>query len=147
MGSLDISVRRRVMGSPLVHLTTPRQIMRWTGIVILSLWLVLCVEGSTRVRREDCAKVEEDLHKCNLKAYSDYKKAFEAGDDGKPDWMARKSCNYVTAGVEDCGNKLNGECHTKEEVDAMKDKQLKDVLDKLKISVDEWDSDKCPAVK
>ena len=34
------------------------------------------------------------------RAYEDYKKAFQAGDDGRPDWMARKSCNYMTAAVE-----------------------------------------------
>ena len=35
-----------------------------------------------------------------VRAYDDYKAAFEAGDDGKPDWMARKACNYMTAAVE-----------------------------------------------
>ena len=34
------------------------------------------------------------------RAYNVYKKAFDAGDDGRPDWMARKSCNYMTAAVE-----------------------------------------------
>ena len=37
-----------------------------------------------------------------VRAYDDYKAAFEAGDDGKPDWMARKACNYMTAAVEVC---------------------------------------------
>ena len=23
-----------------------------------------------------------------------------AGEDGRPDWMARKSCNYITATIE-----------------------------------------------
>ena len=35
-----------------------------------------------------------------VRAYDVYKTAFEAGDDGKPDWMARKACNYMTAAVE-----------------------------------------------
>eukprot|EP00092_Neocalanus_flemingeri_P035474 GFUD01038602.1.p1 GENE.GFUD01038602.1~~GFUD01038602.1.p1 ORF type:complete len:189 (+),score=62.36 GFUD01038602.1:153-719(+) len=121
--------------------------MRVTGTVICSLWLVLCVEGSTRVRREECAKVTEDFTKCTHKAYEDYKAVHGAGEDGKPDWMARKSCNYVTAAVEDCGNKLVGECNTEEQVTAMKDRQLKGNLVQLQTSLDEWDSDKCPAVK
>eukprot|EP00092_Neocalanus_flemingeri_P091234 GFUD01115642.1.p1 GENE.GFUD01115642.1~~GFUD01115642.1.p1 ORF type:complete len:190 (+),score=61.29 GFUD01115642.1:53-622(+) len=121
--------------------------MRVTGTVICSLWLVLCVEGSTRVRREECAKVTEDFTKCTHKAYEEYKAVHGAGDDEKPDWMARKSCNYVTAAVEDCGNKLVGECNTEEQVTAMKDRQLKGNLVQLQTSLDEWDSDKCPAVK
>ena len=34
------------------------------------------------------------------RAYWAYQKAFDAGDDGRPDWMARKSCNYMTAAVD-----------------------------------------------
>ena len=34
------------------------------------------------------------------RAYEDYKKAFYAGDDGRPDWIARKSWNYMIATVE-----------------------------------------------
>merc|ERR1712054_210358 len=81
------------------------------------------------------------------KAYEDYKKAFQAGDDGRPDWMARKSCNYMTAAVEGCGDKLVGECNTCEEVTAMKDEQLKKVLKNVKSSVKDWDTNKCPATK
>ena len=35
------------------------------------------------------------------RAFVDYKKEFVKGDDKtKPDWNARKSCNYMTATVE-----------------------------------------------
>ena len=44
----------------------------------------------------DNTDTDEDF----VRAYDDYKAAFEAGDDGKPDWMARKACNYMTAAVE-----------------------------------------------
>ena len=33
-------------------------------------------------------------------AYEEYKEAFAAGDDGRPDWLARKSCNYMTKTIE-----------------------------------------------
>ena len=33
-------------------------------------------------------------------AYGDFQRAFAAGSDGRPDWLARKSCNYITAAVE-----------------------------------------------
>jgi len=53
---------------------------------------------------DECDKVKADYELCNNKAYEDYKKAYAAGDDGRPDWMARKSCNYVTATIErSCG--------------------------------------------
>merc|ERR1712228_206605 len=84
---------------------------------------------------------------CAQKAYEDYKNAFQAGDDGRPDWTARKSCNYMTATVEKCGDKLVGECNTCEEVTTMKDEQLKEVLRNVKSSVKEWDTNKCPATK
>ena len=34
------------------------------------------------------------------RAYDDYKAALRAGEDGRADWQARKSCNYMTAAVE-----------------------------------------------
>merc|ERR1719356_1940244 len=96
---------------------------------------------------EDCEKVRAEFDECAQKAYEDYKNAFQAGDDGRPDWMARKSCNYMTAAVEGCGDKLVGECNTCEEVTAMKDEQLKKVLKNVKSSVKDWDTNKCPATK
>merc|ERR1719466_699696 len=102
------------------------------GVVALSVFCEVTKANTIRVERE---------------AYDDYKTAFESGDDGRPDWMARKSCNYMTSAVEDCGNKLIGDCNTEDDVTAMKDEQLKSILEQLQQSVDEWDSDKCPAVK
>merc|ERR1719356_526970 len=96
---------------------------------------------------EDCEKVRAEFDECAQKAYEDYKNAFQAGDDGRPDWMARKSCNYMTAAVEECGDKLVGACNTCEEVTVMKDEQLKKVLQNVKSSVKEWDTNKCPATK
>ena len=40
-----------------------------------------------------------------------------------------------------------GECKTCEEVTALKDEQLKKVLQNVKSSVKEWDTNKCPATK
>ena len=37
-----------------------------------------------------------------LRAYDDYVAAHGAGDDGRGDWEARKSCNYVNAAVGVC---------------------------------------------
>merc|ERR1711970_1609321 len=104
-------------------------------------------EGSTiRVERDACADLNEAFHECTQKAYTEYSEAITAGDDGRPDWYARKACNYVTAAVEDCGNKLIGECMTEEQVNTEKDRQIVSVLQGLS-SNEEWDSEKCPPVK
>merc|ERR1712126_141818 len=120
------------------------KIMRSTSPLIIFLLSFL---GATKAATEDCEKVKAEFDECAKDAYEDYKKAFQAGNDGRPDWMARKSCNYMTAAVEECGDKLVGECDTCEEVTNMKDEQLKKVLKNVKSSVKEWDSNKCPATK
>ena len=33
-------------------------------------------------------------------AYKEYQSHMLAGEDGRPDWFARKACNYLTATVE-----------------------------------------------
>merc|ERR1712126_462062 len=120
------------------------KIMRSTSPLIIFLLSFL---GATKAATEDCDKVKAEFDECAKDAYEDYKKAFQAGNDGRPDWMARKSCNYMTAAVEECGDKLVGECNTCEEVTNMKDEQLKKVLKNVKSSVKEWDTNKCPATK
>merc|ERR1712110_64456 len=52
-----------------------------------------------------------------------------------------------TAAVEECGNELIGDCYSEEDVINMKDHQLRNVLEVLEKSVEEWDTDKCEAVK
>merc|ERR1719378_1439054 len=111
------------------------------------LFFLLSFLCAAKAANEDCEKVRAEFDQCAKKAYEDCKKAFQAGDDGRPDWMARKSCNYMTAAVEGCGDKLVGECKTCEEVTALKDEQLKKVLKNVKSSVKEWDTNKCPATK
>ena len=81
-----------------------------------------------------------------FRAYSDYSAAFQKGDDGRPDWEARKSCNYLTAAIDDCGNSLKG-CYPDEDVEALKDMQTGIVFEEMESSIEEWDSDKCPAIK
>jgi len=101
----------------------------------------------SRRQAEVCEEATDSFDECTNAAYDDYKAAFEAGDDGKPDWMARKACNYMTAAVEECGNELIGDCYSEEDVINMKDHQLRNVLEVLEKSVEEWDTDKCEAVK
>jgi len=106
--------------------------------------------GGSRYTREtqECTKAKADFEVCTKQAYEKYKIAFEKGDDRKkPDWLARKSCTYLSESVEDCGNKLVGVCKSKEEVTKEKDEQLKAALVQVKENIPSWDSDKCPAMK
>jgi len=117
-------------------------------ILGLLLLVTLCRGGSIRVERDACEELFKQFDDCAAKAYEEYKVAFQKGDDGRPDWMARKSCNYMTSAVEDCGNMLMKDgCNTQEEVNEMKDHQMEGILHQLQQSVEEWDTDKCPVVK
>merc|ERR1711892_412452 len=139
------------MGSirPAVNRLLPDIMMRLCLLALVALSVFSDFsEGSTiRVERDACEAVHAEFDTCNANAYEEYKEKFTAGDDGRPDWMARKSCNYMTASVEDCGNAMIGDCFTEEEVNEMKDGQFEGILDQLEMSIEEWDSDKCPAVK
>merc|ERR1711934_388326 len=118
--------------------------------VLVSLGALNTEAASTlRSRRQadECEEATDSFDECTNAAYDVYKTAFEAGDDGKPDWMARKACNYMTAAVEECGDELIGDCYSEEDVINMKDHQLKNVLEVLEKSVEEWDTDKCEAVR
>ena len=65
----------------------------------------------------------------------------EAGDDGQPNFHARKACDYLKSAVEvifqtsssvcgryslpqDCGNMLVGACYSEVEVRRQKDEQV-----------------------
>jgi len=119
--------------------------------IIVCLGLLGTTMGGTRYTRdttEECKKAQAEFDDCTKKAWTEYQKEFQKGDDKKkPDWMARKACNYMTESVEVCGNKLVGTCHTQEEVNKQKDEQLKEVLEQVKKGIPTWNSDKCPAMK
>jgi len=119
-------------------------------IIVYLLGIIAGTMGGTRFTREtqECTQAKVDFEVCTKQAYEEYKAAFEKGDDRKkPDWLARKSCNYLTQSVETCGNKLVGVCKSEEEVTKEKDEQLKHALVKVKQNIPTWDSNKCPAMK
>jgi len=95
----------------------------------------------------DCVQATADLEACNKQAYDDYRTAFTAGDDRKkPAWLARKSCNYLTATVEECGKKMIG-CLTEDQLNQKRDEQLVTALEQVKKQVKEWDSSLCPVTQ
>jgi len=117
-------------------------------VLIFFVSLTVVVLGS-KERIEKCVKIDKEFNQCATKAHETYKTASEAGSDGRPDFAARKACNYLTDAVETCGDKLleDEECYSEKEVLELKDRQIETVLSKLQISIKTWESDKCPPVK
>merc|ERR1712116_75423 len=74
--------------------------------LISGSWAFPGSEFLSRVKRDDCQAIQTAHGECTQKAYADYQAEWAAGDDGRPDWVARKTCNYLTGSIEDCGNKL-----------------------------------------
>merc|ERR1711909_154966 len=117
------------------------------ALFVLSTFSDKTSANTLRVERDACEEKQEEVQKCQADAYQEYVAAFKAGDDGRPDWMARKSCNYITATIEECTNQLVGDCATEEDVIDMKDGQMGGILEQLSDTIQEWDSEKCPAIK
>jgi len=109
---------------------------------------IFAIAEAGRIRREtdECDKITVAHKECVKTAYDDYVAAHGAGDDGRGDWEARKSCNYVNAAVGDCGDLLSG-CYGEEGTTAQKDHQVETILKQLERTVGGWDSSKCPVVR
>jgi len=101
--------------------------------------------GSTSLTEESCQQKQEEMESCKLEAYEEYKKAVRAGEDGRPDWMARTSCRYLTSTLGDCSEKLRG-CNTTEEINKARDETIPTVLEQLYKVIKEWDSEKCQII-
>jgi len=110
--------------------------------------MIFAVVEAARIRREsdDCDKITLAHEECVKLAYDNYVAAHGAGDDGRGDWEARKSCNYVNSAVGECGDVLSG-CYAEDEVTARKDHQVEAILNQLEKMVGGWDSSKCPVVR
>merc|ERR1712050_438977 len=129
-----------------LHLGLTRM-ARMGSMVLAAVVTILAVVESGRIRREsaDCDKITVAHAECVKEAYASYVAIHGAGDDGRGDWEARKSCNYVNSAVGECGDML-ADCYGEDEVAAMKDHQVEAILKELEKSVGGWDSSKCPVV-
>jgi len=116
--------------------------------ILVALVTIFAIAEAGRIRREtdECDKITVAHKECVKTAYDDYVAAHGAGDDGRGDWEARKSCNYVNAAVGDCGDLLSG-CYGEEGTTAQKDHQVETILKQLERTVGGWDSSKCPVVR
>jgi len=114
--------------------------------VLVAVVTIIAVVEAARIRREsDCDKSTLAFNECVKKAYDTYVADHGAGDDGRGDWEARKSCIYVNSAIGECGDVL-ADCYEEDEILARKDQQVETILDQLKRDVGGWDSSKCPVV-
>jgi len=112
---------------------------------LLSLLLIGAVYANPRLRRDSCEEARDNYQECVTGSHSAHSQALGIGDDGKPDFYSRKSCNYVEA-VMNCGDLLIGDCFSSDQVSEMKNSQLQAIVSQLE-QAEEWDSQKCPKVK
>merc|ERR1711872_651330 len=135
------------MGSILSPVRLSPGTMAMLSLLAVVVLIANCSGSTLRIERDACDQLQEEVHVCTMNAYTEYQSAMVDGDDGRPDWFARKACNYLTASVEDCYGKMIGDCATEEEVNELRDQALPGVLGQLSESSEEWDSEKCPVVK
>merc|ERR1711979_162602 len=135
------------MGSILSPVTLSPGAMARLSLLALVVLIANCSGSTLRIKRDACDQLQEEVTTCTMNAYKEYQNDFLAGEDGRPDWFARKACNYLTASIEDCYGKLIGDCATEEDVNDMRDQAIPGVLGQLSESMEEWDSEKCPVVK
>jgi len=94
----------------------------------------------------ECLEATKENEACRAKAYKNYQTVFAKGDDNRPAWLARKSCNYLTETIETCGASLVGPCFSEDQLNEEKDKQIPAALEQIETLVKDWDSSKCPVV-
>jgi len=121
----------------------------------VSLSLLLVVSSSRIDHSQDnvdqerlsrCRDVTARFNTCTKGAHESYVAKLE-NDDGRPNFQARKACNYLMEGVQECSDILYGECNTDQRVEEMKEFQTKSILQIIESTIPDWDSSKCPAIK
>merc|ERR1712032_1591684 len=118
------------------------RIFRSMKVVLVFFFLLLTVNADM----ERCQEVLDQFNQCTKEAHMTYVAAVNKGGDGRPDFHARKACNYAEDAIQGCGNQLPGECFTQEQVDEKKDAEIAQILKSLESQIPNWDTSKCPAV-
>merc|ERR550517_1371164 len=116
-------------------------------LTIFSLFSATLLIGGADADLKECEDLRKKFLDCTTKAHETFKEQIGTGGDGRPDFAARKACNYMESAIQTCGSSLEGECFTHAEIMNMKDGTTSSILKQLKSSLQEWDSNKCPAVK
>jgi len=114
-----------------------------------TLLLLVPLLGAVRSDGE-CNGVRKEYDQCTMQAHKTFITAMKRvrQGDGRPNFAARKTCNYMMEAIEDCGNVLlQHGCNSEERVMANKDAQLGRVLGNIESIIADWDSCKCPPIK
>merc|ERR1712013_416471 len=117
------------------------------ALVVFSVFTVNSSANSLKFKRDVCEQTHQEYEDCRMSAYGVYQSAMIARPDDRPDWRARKTCNYITTAIEDCANKMIGECYTEEEVNDIMDQEIPQMMQQLSTSVKEWNSELCPVIE
>jgi len=122
--------------------------MRGLTILLVAVGIIAGALGETEDTQEtpECLEATKEAEACRLKAYKNYQAVFQKGNDNRPDWMARKSCNYLTETIETCGASMVGPCYSEDQLNEEKDKQIAVALKQVESQVTGWDSSKCPVI-
>jgi len=67
--------------------------------------------------------------------------------DDPPNWLPLKTCNYMMTVTEVCSRMLTAPCQSKIDVEDLKTIEIENILQKLKVSPREFDTDSCPSMK
>jgi len=116
-------------------------------ILVLSMFSLTLLASGVDADVKKCQDIKNKFLACTTKAHETFKEQIAVGKDGRPDFAARKACNYMETAIQTCGDSLEGECFTHNEIMKMKDDTTGNILKQLQSSLQEWDSNKCPAVK
>lgn len=131
--------------------------------IIISLGILPLMASKNACTKEK-KEIEKGAYKlCGESKLKDYRVIMRAGPDGKPDWVSRKFCNFMTAillviftnnvstivsyfNVKDCTEGCMP-CHTKSEIYAVQLEELGNSLERFSATFKSWDSNKCPMAK
>merc|ERR1711915_1170942 len=72
---------------------------------------------------------------------------YSESEDDPPNWLPLKTCNYMMTVTEVCSRMLTAPCQSKIDVEDLKTIEIENILQKLKVSPREFDTDSCPSMK
>merc|ERR1712013_733680 len=82
-----------------------------------------------------------EFTKCHAEAYNTYQTQLSHGGDGRPDFLERKTCNWITETFQTChDNIVATRCKTHYDLNAMVDGGLHSILTNLAATQPDWDS-------
>jgi len=93
----------------------------------------------------DCSEADKQFTECHAQAYTTYQTELAAGGDGRPDYVERKTCNWITETFQNCHDAMVAtRCKTHSDLNALVDAGLHSIITNLEATQPAWDSSLCP---